>query len=123
MQEEWIAEWEAGRESCPVHGGPLSECPDDERDWFPQRHICQPTMQLRAAERLYGLLHEDMPFHDGTFTRWAKKASRDFPFHYLDGVSIWLSPVEANEEDDFLGPSLSIVQQSEAGGEQAEDEQ
>lgn len=103
MQEEWIAEWEIDRETCPVHGGPLSECGDDDRDWFPQRHVCQPAMQLRGAERIYGLLHEDMPFHDGTFTRWAAKPSRAFPFHYLDGVTIWLSPADTDPDDDFLG--------------------
>lgn len=62
-------------------------------------------MQLRAAERLYGLLHEKAPFHNGDFASWAEKPSRDHPFHYDDGVHIWLSPVEVNPDDDFLSPS------------------
>ena len=59
-------------------------------------------MQLKAAERLYGLKHEDRPFHDGTFKNWAKDPSPEFPFRYDDGVTIWLSPTEVNEEDEFL---------------------
>ena len=69
--------------------------------------VCWPAAQQAAAERLYALLHEDKPFHDGSFTKWAKEPSRGFPFHYLDGVSIWLSPVELNPDDDFLNPSAS----------------
>lgn len=59
-------------------------------------------MQLRAAERLYGLLHEKQPYHDGTFKRWAKEPSPEFPFHYLDGVSLWLANEDTNPDDDFL---------------------
>ena len=69
--------------------------------------VCWPAAQQAAAERLYALLHEDKPFHDGSFTKWAKEPSRGFPFHYLDGVSIWLSPVELNPDDDFLNPSVA----------------
>lgn len=63
-------------------------------------------MQAAAANRLYDLAHEDKPYHDGSFTRWAKEPSRQFPFHYRDGVTIWLSPVELNPDDDFLGGSV-----------------
>ena len=51
---------------------------------------------------MYDLLHEERPFHDGSFARWSKERSWDYPFHYLDGVNIWLSPVELNPDDDFL---------------------
>lgn len=64
-------------------------------------------MQLRAAERIYGLLHEDAPFHDGTFTNWASKPSREFPFHFNDGVSIWLSTQDDRPDDLFLGKTQS----------------
>jgi hypothetical protein len=62
-----IARWEQERGRCPVHGGPTSECPDDERDWFPQRDVCWPAAQAAAANRLYDLIHEEQPFHDGSF--------------------------------------------------------
>lgn len=107
--EDHIAAWQNEREMCKFHGGPMSECPDDEKDWFPQRHVCYVAMQLEAAKRLYELQHEDAPYHNGSFLRWAKKPSRDFPFHYLDGVTIWMSEVELSPDDDFLsqGPSAS----------------
>lgn len=60
-------------------------------------------MQLEGAKRIYGLLHEDAPYHDGGFENWAKKASRQFPFHANDGVSFWIAPEDVNPDDDFLG--------------------
>lgn len=92
-------------ELCPYHGGPRDECPDDDRDWFPQRDICWPAAQLEAAKRLYALIHEDAPYHDGSFKRWAKKPSRDYPFHYSDGVTIRLARTDEKPDDDFLGSS------------------
>jgi hypothetical protein len=62
---------------------------------------------LAAADRLYDMLHEERPYHDGSFALWAKEPSREFPFHYRDGVTIWLSPVELNPDDDFLSPSVA----------------
>ena len=90
-------------ETCEAHGGPRSECPDAQRDWFPQRHVCYVEMQLDAAKRRYSELHKEKPFHDGTFTHWSEKPSRLYPFHFMDGVTIWLSPSELNPDDKFLG--------------------
>lgn len=86
-----------------MHGGPLAECSDDHKDWFPQRHICYPTMLQKAAQRTYEELHRDAPFHDGEFKYWSKDWSPGTPHHYMDGVTIWLSPVELNADDEFLG--------------------
>jgi hypothetical protein len=65
-------------------------------------------MELAAARRLYELRHKERPYHDGTFKFWAEEPSRNFPYKYDDGVTIWLSPSELNPEDEFLGvpPSL-----------------
>lgn len=114
-----IAKWEQDRDRCPVHGGSTQECPDDERDWFPQRDVCWPAAQLAAANRRYAMLHEGAPYHDGSFARWAKEPSADFPFHYLDGVTIWLSPVDLTPDDDFLGQS--VPQQTPGEQEQTSD--
>lgn len=73
--------------------------------------ICWPTAQLKAAEALYLDLHEDRPYHDGSFGRWSKTRSRDFPFHAQDGVSIVLMPFEAAPDDDFLGDG-SVAEQA-----------
>lgn len=101
MQEEWIAAWEAERNTCAFHGGPVGECEDDERDWFPQMSVCWPTAQLEAAKRRYASLHDKEPFTDGG-GQWAEKPSLAFPFHFSDGVRFWLSPFDLNPDDDFL---------------------
>lgn len=72
-------------------------------------------MQLAAARRKYDRIHEDRPYHDGTFSRWAEKASDDFPFHYADGVSIRLAETDENPDDLFLGGQIeSVVEPGEA---------
>lgn len=50
---------------------------------------------------MYDAKHAEMPFHDGA-GNWAKERSRDFPYHYRDGVTIWVAPVDVNPDDDFL---------------------
>ena len=59
-----------------------------------------------GAPRLYDDLPEKKPYHDGTIRRWSEVRGWDFRFHYLDGVTIWLSPVELDPNDDFLGRSV-----------------
>jgi hypothetical protein len=60
-------------------------------------------MAKAAARRMYDELHKGKPFHDGTFTDWAEKFSTATPFHYLDGVEIWVSRQDLTPDDDFLG--------------------
>lgn len=69
--------------------------------------ICWPTAQLVAAAQLYFDKHAEAPFHDGSFERWSKERSADFPFHMEDGVTFWLSPVELSPGDDWLGGSVA----------------
>lgn len=101
--EDHIAVWENEQQVCRHHGGPISECPDDEKDWFPQRHICYVEMQLKAAQRAYDERHKAQSFHNGTFTHWSEKWSPYTPFHYMDGVTLWMSEVELSPDDNFLG--------------------
>jgi len=103
-----------------VHGGTLDECPDDERDWFPQRDICWPSAQLEAAKRLYALRFKDRPFHDGSYEPQAEEPSAKHPFHYLDGVAIWLSPTELRPDDDFIGRS-SLAQEPDGNEGESDD--
>lgn len=105
--EEHLAAWEIERDRCPVHGGPRSECPDAERDWFPQRHVCLVEMQLKAAQRRYDEIHKDAAYHDGSFQNWAEKPSLDYPFKYNDGVTIWLSSEPGSDEEDWLQQAVS----------------
>lgn len=69
---------------------------------------------MAAAQRLYALQHEKRPFHDGSFERWAEKPSREYPFHYADGVTIYLAETDEYPEDDFLGAGTSVVESGEA---------
>lgn len=118
--EDWIADDELERDTCQFHGGPRSECGDDERDWFPQLSICQPSMQLEAAKRRFERLHQDRPYHDGTMTLWAKDSSDAFPFHYADGVSVWMAPVDLGLGGDFLEQG-SVAEQSPGEQKQSAD--
>lgn len=59
-------------------------------------------MNAAAATALYEEMHKDLPYHDGTFKSWAKDRSREFPFHYNDGVTIFAAPVDLQPDDDFL---------------------
>lgn len=52
---------------------------------------------------MYDKRHEDQPFHDGKELIWSDKPTKVTPFHYRDGVTIWLSPTELNPDDKFLG--------------------
>src|SRR5690606_5235770 len=105
---EWVAKWEVERDTCKFHGGPVSECGDDERDWFPQLVVCQPSMQLEAAKRRFALLHEERPYHDGTMTLWSEKPSPSYPFHFSDGASIFLAEKDYGLGGDFLGQGLPL---------------
>lgn len=80
----------------------MSECGDAEKPWYPQRHVCYATMELASADRVYRSLHEAMPYHDGTFTEWVKEPDGGHPFHFMDGVHLFVSEVDLNPDDTFL---------------------
>lgn len=60
-------------------------------------------MELAAAQWRYSQMHEDRPYHDGTFTKWAKERSAKYPYHADDGVTIWVAETDLNPHDHFLG--------------------
>lgn len=41
-------------------------------------------------------------YHDGTFTRWSHTRSTTHPFHFRDGVAIWVSKYDLTPEADWL---------------------
>jgi hypothetical protein len=59
-------------------------------------------MERDAASRRYESLHEERPFHDGSFKRWSKDLSPSTPYHFRDGVTIWVAATDVNPEDNFL---------------------
>lgn len=58
-------------------------------------------MEKASAEFRYARLHEDAPYHDGTFTSWAKEQSTSHPLHYSAGVTIWVAQVDIAPHDEF----------------------
>lgn len=96
------------RSSCPIHGGPLEECSDEEKPWYPQRLICRKSMELAAADRKWESLHKDRPFHDGSFKSWRVERSDSHPYHYTDGVRLWVAEVDYEPDGDWLStPGLA----------------
>lgn len=59
------------------------------------------------AQRRYEKLHEKRPWHDGLFRVWAEEYSPLTPFHFMDGVSIWVSREDLSPDDNFLGDRRS----------------
>lgn len=103
-----------------VCGNPREVCHDPAADWYPQRDVCFASMEKAAAERLYTQLHEDKPYHDGTWQSWAKEPSRTHPFHASDGVTIWVAPVDLQPGDKFTTDALASP--TPKGGESDSDE-
>jgi hypothetical protein len=75
-------------------------------------------MEQAAAEWRYAELHKDLPFHDGTFTSWAKERSLSHPYHLSDGVSVWVAESDLTPHDHFLGGAKDCAECSapDAGG-------
>lgn len=61
-------------------------------------------MALDAARRSYDALHKEKPYHDGSFSVWHKEPGPMTPYHYLDGVRLWVSQADLTPDDDFLSP-------------------
>ena len=108
-----IAAWDLDRGNCPQCHGPVEECSDPERDWYAKRTVCYLTMVREAARARYERLHEDAPWHDGSFESWSPKPSREHPYHRDMGVNIWVAPEDLAPDDDFLklGGSESVDEQ------------
>lgn len=102
-QDLYLAEWQAEAEQHDC-GHPHDVCEDPERTWYPQRKICRVAMEQAAADRIYSELHEARPYHDGTFKNWVEKPSPAFPYHFSDGVTVFVAASDLNPDDDFLSP-------------------
>lgn len=97
----WIAEWELERLTCPDCGNPIAECSDPERVWFSDRRVCYAAMERESASAAYAALHEDKPWHDGSFKSWAKERSASHPIKFDMGVSIGVDSVDRAPWDKF----------------------
>jgi len=76
-------------------------------------------MALQSAEAKYDDLHKALPFHDGTFSNWAAERSKQTPFQYREGVSLWVANIDLTPDDEFLSGRFAD-QAPDDDGERAE---
>lgn len=58
-------------------------------------------MEREAANWRFDEIHKDEPFHNGAGDYSAKR-SLEFPYHYRDGVNVWVSSEDLGLGGDFL---------------------
>ena len=58
-------------------------------------------MEREAASAMYAKLHEDAPYHDGSFRSWAKERSQSHPYHFGDGVTFGVAAEDIAPHDKF----------------------
>jgi hypothetical protein len=95
-------------------GHPLQECSDPATTWYPQRHVDYAVMEQAAAAARYHALHEDAPYHDGSWKAWAKERTAATPYHFLDGVTVYVSTRDENPDDAFLTDENAAPSRPEA---------
>lgn len=100
----WIADWLLDRAACPQCGRDPEVCGDAHRAWFPQRSVCHARMAVEAISATFKDIHEDAPYHDGTFKSWSEKRSEFHPYHYSWGVNLWVAEEDLSPGDNFLTP-------------------
>ena len=100
-RDYWLADWQIAELECRDCGRPVSECADPKRSFYPFRRICYATMEREAADAAYAALHEDLPFHDGTFTSWSAKRSTSHPYHFRSGVTFGVADRDVAPWDRF----------------------
>lgn len=66
-------------------------------------------MELAAIEARYDKIHEELPYHDGTFKVWSAERSERFPYHYRDGVRLWISKDPDESENIFRPPARGLL--------------
>ncbi len=76
---------------CPQCRSDREACSDADKVWHRWRDVCHKTVAFEAAKRLHDAEYESAPWHDGTFTKWAKEYSAETPNHFLDGVTLWVA--------------------------------
>lgn len=116
-----LDDWELRRGKHDACGHQYGECSDPERTFYPQRFVCYATMEKQAALARYAELHQDLPYHDGTFSHWAKERSSLTPYRFDDGVNIGVALVDYQPDDDFLTPgggSIGTDRSPESPGQQ-----
>lgn len=103
-QELHLADWQLARDKCSECGGDRALCSDLHRPFYPQVDFCGAEQERMAAERRLDEIHADAAFHDGTRTHWSKEATPETPYHYRDGVKVWVSEHNLNPGNTWFDP-------------------
>jgi hypothetical protein len=106
--------WDIENLTCSQCGQGYVDHADAEKVWYPQRTVDYAAMELAAAHARYAAVHEDRPFHDGSFKSWAAKRSSSHPYKYDEGVSIFLAETDVQPWDEFLTREDADPQEPEA---------
>lgn len=61
-------------------------------------------MEQAGARARYERLHKEAPYHDGSFSSWAKERTNSHPYGMFDGVTIWVADRDLTPDDKFLSP-------------------
>lgn len=109
-----LADDDAARGECRHCGRPIAECSDASREFYAQRLVCRASMERAAAERAFDKLHEDAPFHDGSFASWAKEWSEEYPYHAKDGMTVYVADTDVNPGDLFTADADAVPVQWKA---------
>lgn len=59
-------------------------------------------MEQAAADARYARVHDERKWHNGDFTSWAEKPSREHPYRYDFGVTIGVAETDLYPDDKFL---------------------
>lgn len=87
---------------CSNCGNLRKDCSDPTKPWYPQRHTCYARRAQAVADRMYGEKHDEAPYHNGSDAGWSKKSTRKSPFHFRDGVQVWVSEHDLSPDDRFI---------------------
>lgn len=129
-RDAWVADWQLSRLECSDCGLPIEECSDPARKFYPYRRVCYATMERQAASEAYHALHEERPYHDGTFQSWAAKRSASHPYHFEAAVTIGVATTDLAPWDHFttkrnaspVAPKQSPGEKDEPGDAAEEDD-
>lgn len=60
-------------------------------------------MELASLKARYAAQHEKKSFHNGTFSGvWSEHRTERTPYHFSDGVTLYVSEDEPDADQDFL---------------------
>lgn len=84
-------------------------------------------MAQEAFDARYAALHQAQPFHDGSFSSWAKERSDSHPYHFAAGVLVGVADRDVTPWDDFAtevdaSPLRSVAEQAPSEEHEASDE-